>query len=223
MNGKISLITLSGLALIFGSMAAPSTSEGWTESTVRVITHGPMSGGSGGKTVKTYHATYYYCSSSYSLHEALDIHRQDGTGCAIGSGGADVTAVFERYNSDGTVKKSKYEWVYRTGDSCSGTSGGDNQYKVLGDNTWQVVYGHLNKHGNKGTVWAAWKDPIGKLGSTGNSTGPHVHLQNDKNWVKKTYWYKEAMTSHGLSQTTCGTNSGAAKTVGYAKMQDTAD
>lgn len=221
MHKAFSLTVLSLFALTAGIMATPSRSEGWTESTVRVTVRGPIESVSG-KTVKVGHATYYGCSSSNGLHQALDISRTDGSGCSTGSGGANVTAVFERYQNNGTPKKTKYEWDSNSGDACYGSSDA-NMYIVNGDNGWQLLLAHLNQHGNKGTIWASWGEPIGKLGGTGNATGPHVHMDNRQYGVKKTYWYHESMINNHGSATTCGSRAGSSKIVGYAKMQDVAD
>lgn len=221
MNKVLSLSSLSLLALAVGIMAAPAYSVGW-DGSVRAKIRGPIESVSG-KTVKVTHATRYYCSSSGSVHTALDISRTDGSGCSNGSGGANVTAVFDRYKQDGVTKqKTKYEWEQRSNDACYG-SAIDNRYVVNGENGWKFYIAHLQKHGNKGTIWANKGETIGKLGGTGNVSGPHVHVHNDKYGVRKSYWYTTSMTAKDKDATSCGTQAGSSKTIGYAKMQDNGD
>lgn len=105
-----------------------------------------------------------YVSSVYGedrgsyTHDALDIANDTGTPI--------------RAAREGTVAYTGYQ-----ADGCG------NYVKISHGGGWQTMYCHLSE------VWVSGGDsvdrfqPIGEMGSTGNSTGPHVHFTVEKDGV----------------------------------------
>ena len=96
---------------------------------------------------------------SVSWHGGIDISGSNAAGVFIN--GADVIA-----SNSGTVIRAQY-----------GTTGYG--YHVMidhGGNNW-TVYGHLSRILVAEGQFVAQGDVIGKVGTTGNSTGPHLHFE----------------------------------------------
>lgn len=105
-----------------------------------------------------------YISSYYgprwgSFHYGIDIANSSGTAIIAADGG--------------TVTKAKYEGSY------------GNMIIIDHGNGYQTAYAHLSKigvHVGQKVDKGEW---IGKMGSTGHSTGPHLHFEVRVNGVKK--------------------------------------
>lgn len=65
------------------------------------------------------------------------------------------------------------------------TTGFGNRVDISFGNGFRILYGHLNSIGVKVGQVVRAGDPIGLSGSTGNSTGPHLHfaLSQNGNWM----------------------------------------
>ncbi|MFH1427353.1 MAG: peptidoglycan DD-metalloendopeptidase family protein [Patescibacteria group bacterium] len=63
-------------------------------------------------------------------------------------------------------------------------NGYGNMVKIRHNGTYQTNYGHLSKYAVKKGANIEQGDVIGYVGSTGLSTGPHVHFEMVKNGVK---------------------------------------
>lgn len=73
---------------------------------------------------------------------------------------------------DGTVIMASYNGAY------------GNMVKIRHNGTYQTNYGHMSKFAVKKGDKVKQGDVIGYVGSTGFSTGPHVHYEMEKNGVK---------------------------------------
>ncbi|MBQ9254438.1 MAG: peptidoglycan DD-metalloendopeptidase family protein [Bacteroidales bacterium] len=74
----------------------------------------------------------------------------------------------------GTPVKSMFDGVVRYAGWCSGYG---NIVVVRHDNGLETYYGHLSKINVKANQKAKAGDIVGLVGSTGRSTGPHLHLE----------------------------------------------
>ncbi len=116
-------------------------------------------------------ATRYAGLPTYSGYYTRPISGGTKTQGIHGNNGVDIAAAVGTplyASAGGTVI------VARTG----GWNGGYGNYVVIKhDNGTQTLYGHMNTV----TVFAGQSigqgDPIGTLGSSGNSTGPHIHFE----------------------------------------------
>ena len=73
---------------------------------------------------------------------------------------------------DGTVIFAAYNGAY------------GNMVKIRHNGTYQTNYGHMSKFAVKKGARVKQGDIIGYIGSTGFSTGPHLHYEMEKNGVK---------------------------------------
>jgi murein DD-endopeptidase MepM/ murein hydrolase activator NlpD len=73
---------------------------------------------------------------------------------------------------DGTVIMATYNGSY------------GNMVKIRHNGTYQTNYGHMSKFAVKKGEKVKQGDIIGYIGSTGLSTGPHLHFEMEKNGVK---------------------------------------
>ena len=137
--------------------------------------------------------TYYSCSGS--SHNALDM--SNGT-CS-------------EWNHRGMLQ-GNYNYRYYGGcaNNCVGgttcNGGAGNYYVVTGAHGWDFRQLHVNSNVSSGTKTCD-RCALGLVGSTGNSTGAHVHADNRQYSTRKTAWY----TSKG---TTCGTNAYCGNIIG---------
>jgi len=141
--------------------------------------------------------TYYSCSGG--THTALDM--SNGT-CSV-------------WNHRGMLSGSFYYRYYGgCANNCSGgttcNGGAGNYYVVSGSNGWDFRQLHLNSNASSGTKTCD-RCALGLVGSTGNSTGAHVHADNRQYATRKSAWY----TSKG---TTCGSSAYCGNTVGYPTL-----
>ncbi|WP_394843659.1 peptidase M23 [Pendulispora brunnea] len=141
--------------------------------------------------------TYYSCNGA--SHNALDM--SNGT-CS-------------EWNHRGMINVSKYYRYYGgCANTCSGSScngGAGNYYVVSGSNGWEFRQLHVNANGSSGSKTCD-RCPLGLVGSTGQSTGAHVHADNRQYGTRKTAWY----TSVG---TTCGSSAYCGNRVGTPTLQ----
>ena len=63
-------------------------------------------------------------------------------------------------------------------------NGYGNVVTIRHDSTYSTTYGHMSKILVKAGQSVSQSETIGKVGSTGFSTGPHVHFEMIKNGVK---------------------------------------
>lgn len=117
---------------------------------------------------------HYYISSGFAWrwgkqHKGIDIAQ---------SNGADVVA-----SRSGTVIKSYNGCTHNYGKSSNCCGNGYGNYVIImhDDGTYSTLYGHMSSiivsvgtYVNKGQT-------IGYVGSTGHSTGPHLHFEIRKN------------------------------------------
>ncbi len=129
--------------------------------------------------------TYYSCSGS--SHNALDM--SNGT-CS-------------EWNHRGMINVSKYYQYYGGcanncvgGTTCNGGAG--NYYVVTGASGWDFRQLHINSNTSSGTKTCD-RCALGLVGSTGNSSGAHVHADNRQYGTRKSAWYVNAGTTCGSS------------------------
>ncbi|HEU4965003.1 MAG TPA: peptidoglycan DD-metalloendopeptidase family protein [Bacilli bacterium] len=85
---------------------------------------------------------------------------------------------------------------------------------------WKTYYAHLSSFAVSKGQWIAKGDKVGNVGSSGGSTGPHLHFEERYNGVAQKvvwngsqayYWGSRSYTSHN----TCGSNAtGTVNTAG---------
>lgn len=117
-------------------------------------------------------STYY---EGIGSHPGVDIHRlRDGTG----SSGAAIKAIYDgviskKYVSDGTKKGWGNCLVIK------------HENNIPGVGIVYSCYAHMVKfEGNPSENQSVHKgDVLGYVGTTGNSTGPHLHFQIDKDYT----------------------------------------
>jgi hypothetical protein len=141
--------------------------------------------------------TYYSCSGS--SHTALDM--SNGT-CS-------------EWNHRAMIAGSRYYAYYggcaancSGGTTCNGGAG--NYYVVTGASGWDFRQLHLNANASSGSKTCDGC-ALGLVGSTGNSSGAHVHADNRQYGTRKSAWY----TSKG---TTCGSSAYCGNVVGYPTL-----
>jgi hypothetical protein len=130
-------------------------------------------------------ATTYYSSGKF--HGALDI-----AGPASTCGTRQVTT---------GVAQTKY-WtvtIRTTSRVCYGNgSGRENSSNASYANGWTFRQFHFNRNSNSRSRTCD-RCYIGTHGGTGNSTGPHTHIQYDRYGTRSTSWYS---VGRGRSVTT---------------------
>jgi uncharacterized protein YraI len=147
----------------------------------------------------------YYSPRSYGNHAALDIAASSGTPIHAARGG--------------TV-------------SFRGWSGGYGRLVIIDHGSgYQTYYAHMSRYGVERGDTVSGGEVIGYVGSSGNSTGPHLHFEV-RRWRSKQYLPGSggdrvtqgrgiAHTYPGLSSTTGGENA-PATTDGLTSMRVTA-
>lgn len=135
------------------SIGTPGTATGFLKSPINVNdTNEDMI-----KRVKSNSKTLYYLSGSY--HGGTDVPVSVGTNVLAMDGGT----------------------VYKTGSGSTGYG----KYIVLehkfSSKSYYTLYGHLSKISVSKNDKVAQGQKIGESGNTGNSTGPHLHIELDTN------------------------------------------
>lgn len=122
-------------------------------------------------------------------HNGIDINNQDGT-----ANGSNVIAAF-----DGVVTFAGWD-----------TSGFGNLVVIKHDEEYKTYYGHMQNGSIKVKVGdrVVAGQLLGKIGSTGNSTGPHLHFS-----VKKNDEYDDPNKYVSVSNTGAGTCLGSEATL----------
>lgn len=119
-------------------------------------------------------ATTYYSSGTF--HGAVDI----GSGGRCNYWGAETGVVGSVY------------WnvtIRTTGIVCNGNgSGNQNEAKHVWESGWTFRQWHWIKTADSYDRTCD-RCQVGNIGGTGNSTGPHAHLQQDKLGTNDTSWY----------------------------------
>jgi len=114
---------------------------------------------------------YRYISSGFTTGaryiEAFNISTGHRAVDYAANFGAPIRAV-----GDGSVIFSAYNGAY------------GNMVKIRHNGTYQTNYGHMSKLAVKKGAKVRQGDLIGYVGSTGLSTGPHVHFEMEKNGLK---------------------------------------
>ena len=119
-------------------------------------------------------ATTYYSSGSF--HGAIDL----SSSAACGYWGVE-TAVNASLAWNVTIRT--------TSKVCYGNgSGNQNEAKHVWADGWTFRLWHFNKTASSYDRTCD-RCQVGDEGSTGNSTGPHTHLQQDKAGTNDTSWY----------------------------------
>jgi len=141
--------------------------------------------------------TYYSCSGS--SHTALDMSNRT---CS-------------EWNHRGMIQGSVY-YAYYGGcaNNCSGgttcNGGAGNYYKVIGMSGWDFAQLHVNSNVSSGSKTCD-RCALGLVGSTGNSSGAHVHADNRQYGTRSSAWYTKAGT-------TCGSSAYCGNIIGYATL-----
>lgn len=134
-------------------------------------------------------ATTYYSSGSF--HGAVDI----GAGGRCNYWGAET----------GVVGSVFWNVTIRTtGVVCDGNgSGNQNEAKHVWADGWTFRQWHFIKTGDSYDRTCD-RCQVGNIGATGNSTGPHSHLQQDKYGTNDTSWYRVSKGQYVDRSTTLG-------------------
>ena len=117
---------------------------------------------------------YYYISSGFgsrwgTTHKGIDIAQNKG---------ADVVA-----SRSGTVIRAVNTCTHNYGKSsnCCGNGYGNHVIIMHDDGTYSTLYGHMSSITVSVGAYVNKGDVIGYVGSTGWSTGPHLHFEVRKN------------------------------------------
>jgi hypothetical protein len=151
-------------------------------------------------------ATAYYSSGNY--HGAMDQAKQGG-GCWTSDSSA------ARYHR-GSINSSRY-YSYlggcgafcgnNLGNKCNGGAG--NMISTTGANGWDWRQMHVNYLSGHSKSKTCTRCSFGLIGSTGNSSGGHAHVENRRYGTKSTGW---------MSGKSVGQNSACTTKVGNPKL-----
>ncbi|HEX8824804.1 MAG TPA: peptidase M23 [Archangium sp.] len=141
--------------------------------------------------------TYYSCSGS--SHTALDM--SNGS-CSEWNHRAMLSGSFYYKYYGGCANNCV------GGTTCNGGAG--NYYVVTGASGWDFRQLHVNSNASSGTKTCDGC-ALGLVGSTGNSSGAHVHADNRSYGTRKSAWYVNAGT-------TCGSSAYCGNVVGYPSL-----
>jgi murein DD-endopeptidase MepM/ murein hydrolase activator NlpD len=114
---------------------------------------------------------FKYISSGYTT----GLRYVEAFNVSTGHRAIDYAAIYGtpiRAVGDGTIIMATYNGAY------------GNMVKIRHNGTYQTNYGHMSKFAVKKGDKVKQGDVIGYVGSTGFSTGPHVHFEMVKNGVK---------------------------------------
>lgn len=119
-----------------------------------------------------YKTSEYHEARSYEYHDAIDIGASTGDPIYAANSGTVVS-------SYGSCTHSNYgsNWC-----SCGGGYG--NYVWILHDNGYETIYGHMISTAVSTGDYVQAGQLIGYVGSTGWSTGPHLHFELRINGVK---------------------------------------
>lgn len=185
--------TIALAALALAGLASPAEAH-------RRTAYGPVCN-PGNVNIKS--TTCYFCNPNGDCsHKALDI-------CVFNPCGS-----CNNDNVKGMLENSThYVWHGGCADDCNGSNcngGAGNYYTVTGSDGYEFRELHLNSSAASGTKTCD-RCNLGKLGSTGSSTAPHVHADNRRNGERLTAWYN-------ITDTTCGDPAGCGVIVGKPRM-----
>lgn len=151
-------------------------------------------------------ATAYYSSGRY--HGAMDQAKPGGCWTSDSSAA--------RYHR-GSINRSRY-YSYlggcgRTcgnnlGNLCNGGAG--NMISTAGRNGWDWRQMHINYLSGHSKSKTCKRCSFGLIGSTGNSSGGHAHVENRRYGTKSTYWMRNAYV---------GMSSSCTRTVGNPRLR----
>jgi len=140
-------------------------------------------------TARVNSTTYYSCSGS--SHTALDI-----------SAANTCSNYNHRAMLVGSYHYTLYAGCANSCGSCSGDTccngGAGNYYVVSGSNGWDFRQLHFNTNVSSYSQTCD-RCPLGLVGSTGHTTGPHSHSDNRQYGTRKSAWYTTVGTTCGSS------------------------
>jgi hypothetical protein len=152
-------------------------------------------------------ATAYYSSGNY--HGVMD-QAKSGGGCWT------QDSASARYHR-GSINSSRY-YSYlggcgkfcgnNLGSTCNGGAG--NMITTTGSNGWDWRQMHINYLSGHSKSKTCTRCSFGLIGSTGNSSGGHAHVENRRYGTKSTSWMSGAYV---------GMASSCTQTVGSPKLQ----
>lgn len=151
-------------------------------------------------------ATAYYSSGNF--HGAVD---QSKSGACWTSDSASA-----RYHR-GSINSSRYYsylggcGVYcgnHLGNTCNGGAG--NMITTTGSNGWDWRQMHINYLSGTSRSKTCTRCAFGLIGSTGNSSAGHAHVENRRYGTKSTSW---------MSNVWVGMNANCTKTLGRPRLQ----
>lgn len=151
-------------------------------------------------------ATTYYSSGNY--HGAVDQSRNGA--CWLNDSDA------ARYHR-GSIQASRY-YSYiggcgrycgnNLGSTCNGGAG--NLITTTGSNGWDWRQMHINYLAGTSRSKTCTRCAFGLIGSTGNSSGGHAHVENRRYGTKSTAW---------MSNVWVGMNANCTRTIGWPRLQ----
>lgn len=151
-------------------------------------------------------ATAYYSSGNF--HGAVDQAKSGG--CWLSDSDA------ARYHR-GSINSSRY-YSYlggcggycgnHLGNRCNGGAG--NMISTTGSNGWDWRQMHINYLSGHSRSKTCTRCSFGLIGSTGNSSGGHAHVENRRYGTKSTAW---------MSDVWVGMNANCTRTIGWPRLQ----
>lgn len=117
---------------------------------------------------------YYYVSSGYgsrwgTTHKGIDIAQNSGAAVVASRSGSVIRAV------------SSCTHNYGKSSNCCGNGYGNHVIIMHDDGTYSTLYGHMSSISVSVGNYVNKGQTIGYVGSTGHSTGPHLHFEVRKN------------------------------------------
>jgi hypothetical protein len=146
--------------------------------------------------------------SSGSFHGAID--------SSLGGACWTRDSAAARYHRSALNQSRAWRYIGGCGASCSnnlGSScngGGGNMIDSDGRNGWDWRQMHINALAGHSQSKTCTRCSFGLLGSTGNSSGAHVHQENRRYGTKSTSW---------MSGRRVGENANCTRTLGNARME----